>query len=112
MTDDALLRRLGVDDEAISAFCRKWGVAELAVFGSVLGDDFGDDFGDESDVDVLVSFGDRAAPSLWDVMAMRKELEAVFKRDVDLLERHVVRRSRNYIRRAHILSSARVLYAA
>lgn len=108
MTDDALLRRLGVDDEAISALCRKWGVAEFAVFGSVLNDDFGD----KSDVDVLVSFDDATAPGLWDVMEMREELAAIFKRDVDLLERPVVRRSRNYIRRAHILSSARVLYAA
>ncbi len=108
MTDDALLRRLGVDDEAISAFCRKWRVAELAVFGSVLRDDFGD----ESDVDVLVSFDDAARPSLWDVMAMRNELASLIGRDVDLLERPVVRRSRNYIRRAHILSSAKVLYAA
>ena len=108
MTDDALLRRLGVDDEAISAFCRKWHVTELAVFGSVLREDFGEG----SDVDVLVSFDDAARPGLWDVMAMREELASILKRDVDLLERHVVRRSRNYIRRAHILSSARVLYAA
>ncbi len=108
MTDDALLRRLGVGDEAISAFCHRWGVAELAVFGSVLRNDFRD----ESDVDVLVAFDDAARPSLWDVMEMREELASLLGRDVDLLERPVVKRSRNYIRRARILSSARVLYAA
>ncbi|MHC5056959.1 MAG: nucleotidyltransferase family protein [Planctomycetota bacterium] len=108
MTDDALLRRLGVGDDAISAFCRKWRVAELAVFGSVLRDDFGEG----SDVDVLVSFEDAADLGLWDVMPMREELASLIGRDVDLLERHVVRRSRNYIRLAHILSTARVLYAA
>ena len=108
MTDETLLRRLGVDDEAISAFCRKWHVAELAVFGSVLRDDFDD----KSDVDILVSFEDGARIGLWDLMKMREELAAIFKRDVDLLERPVVGRSRNYIRRAEILSSARVLYAA
>lgn len=108
MTDDVLLRRLGVDDEVISAFCHKWNVAEFALFGSVLRDDFSD----ESDVDVLVSFDNAAALSLWDVMEMREELAGIFKRDVDLLERPVLKRSRNYIRRAHILSSARVLYAA
>ena len=41
-----------LDDEALRAFCEKWGVAELAVFGSVLRDDFHPD----SDVDFLVEW--------------------------------------------------------
>ena len=36
--------------ERIEEFCRKWKIAELALFGSVLGDEFRPD----SDVDVLV----------------------------------------------------------
>ncbi|MDP3430147.1 MAG: nucleotidyltransferase domain-containing protein, partial [Desulfomicrobium sp.] len=35
--------------EAVDAFCLKWGVSELALFGSVLREDFRP----ESDVDVL-----------------------------------------------------------
>ena len=108
MTDVALLQRLGVDREAVSGFCRRWGVAELAVFGSVLRDGFGA----ASDVDVLVTFGAEAHHSLWDVLDMREELKALLGRDVDLVERPVLQRSRNYIRRAAILSSAQVLYAA
>lgn len=29
-----------IDKEKIAAFCRRWRIAELAVFGSVLRDDF------------------------------------------------------------------------
>jgi hypothetical protein len=36
----------------IEAFCRKWKIKELALFGSVLREDFSPD----SDIDVLVSF--------------------------------------------------------
>ncbi len=108
MVEEALLKRLRVDDEALSAFCRRWEVAELAVFGSVLRDDFGE----TSDVDVLVTFDKSAGRSLWDLLDMREEFAGLLGRDVDLLERPVLQRSRNYIRRAAILSSARVLYAA
>lgn len=108
MVEEAILKRLCVDDEAVSAFCRRWEVAELAVFGSVLRDDFGE----ASDVDVLVTFDESARPSLWDLIDMQEELKDLFGRDVDLVERPVLQRSRNYIRRAAILSSARVLYAA
>ncbi len=52
MVEKSLLGRLRVDDEALPAFCRRWEISELAVFGSVLRDDFGE----ASDVDVLVTF--------------------------------------------------------
>jgi predicted nucleotidyltransferase len=38
--------------EAIEAFCRRWHITEVALFGSVLRDDFGP----KSDIDVLVAF--------------------------------------------------------
>ena len=44
-----------IPHEEIAAFCRKWGIRRLAFFGSVVRDDFAP----ESDVDVLVEFGDR-----------------------------------------------------
>ena len=46
--------RIDIDREKIAAFCEKWQITELALFGSVLRDDFGPD----SDVDVLVTFTD------------------------------------------------------
>ncbi len=86
-------------------FCRKWQVRELSLFGSALREDFRDD----SDVDVLVSFEPHAAWSLLDLVTMQEELEALVGRHVDLVEQEALR---NPYRRAAILNSKRVLYAA
>jgi predicted nucleotidyltransferase len=43
---------IAIPTAQIEAFCRKWRVQELSLFGSALRDDFGDD----SDIDLLVSF--------------------------------------------------------
>ena len=47
---ERLAARLGVPMSGIAAFCERWGVEELALFGSVLRDDFGPD----SDIDAMV----------------------------------------------------------
>lgn len=108
MTAELLRERIGVDEATIAAFSRKWRVAELAIFGSVLRDDFAD----RSDVDILVTFEDGANVRLWDVIEMQEELRGLLGRQVDLVERVVIERSRNYIRREGILSTAQVIYAA
>ena len=92
----------------VIAFCGRWRVTELALFGSVLRDDFGPD----SDVDVLVRFEPEARHTLLDVARMQRELSEMLGRKVDLIERAAVEKSRNYIRRAAILESARTIYAA
>ena len=94
--------------DTIGAFCKRWQVTELALFGSVLRDDFGP----ESDVDVLVEFEEEARHTLFDMVHMEEELQEIFGRQVDLLTRRGVENSRNYIRRKAILNSARVIYAA
>lgn len=94
--------------DEIAAFCRRWRVVELALFGSALRDDFGPD----SDIDLLVSFDPDARPSLFDVVRMQEELSRVLDRKVDLVTRRAVETSRNYIRRRAILGSAQVVYAA
>jgi len=93
--------------DGIRAFCERWKVRELALFGSALRDDFGPD----SDVDVLLSFADDAEWSLFDLARMKRELEAIFGRQVDLLTRPGVEASRNRLRREAILSSAEVIHA-
>lgn len=98
--------RLDVPRDRLAAFCRKWQVAELAFFGSVLRDDFGAD----SDVDVLVSFEPEAHWSLWDHYEMQQELGALLGRPVDLLTRRSVEQSANWIRRKAILESAETIY--
>lgn len=100
--------RLEFPQDRIEAFCKRWRIAEMALFGSVLRDDFGPD----SDVDVLVSFSPRAPHTLLDIARMQDELSRVFGRQVDLVERAAVERSPNYIRRKAILRSAETIYAA
>ncbi len=92
----------------IADFCRHWSVETFSLFGSVLRSDFGP----SSDVDVLVSFRADAHPTLFSIAQMTEELECMFDRPVDLVERRSVEQSENPVRRRAVLDSARVLYAA
>jgi predicted nucleotidyltransferase len=92
--------------DELAAFCRRWQITELALFGSALRDDFGP----ESDVDLLVSFAPDAHHSLFDLAAMEEELEQLLGRKVDLVSRRGVERSPNWIRRKAILGSAEPVY--
>ena len=90
------------------AFCERWQITELALFGSVLRDDFGP----ESDIDVLVKFNPEAKYGLMAFVTIQEELGQLLGREVDLIDRGGVEQSRNYIRRRAILDSAEVIYAA
>ncbi|MEX0600091.1 MAG: nucleotidyltransferase domain-containing protein [Rhodothermales bacterium] len=94
--------------EEIDAFCHRWSVEKLEVFGSVLRSDFGPD----SDIDLMVTFASDAHPSLFDLVTMQDELEAILERDVDLIDRRSVEQSHNWVRRKEILGSTRPLYQA
>jgi len=100
--------KIDVPVDGISRFCKRWKVTELALFGSVLRGDFDAD----SDVDVLVSFAGDAHWGLFDLVTMQEELEGLFDREVDLVQRAAVERSENYIRRRSILEHLEVVYAA
>jgi len=97
-----------LDRDRLAAFCARWKIAELALFGSALRSDFGAD----SDVDFLAAFGTDADWSLLDHVAMTRELSQIVGRRVDLVSRRAVERSDNWIRRQAILDSARPVYAA
>jgi predicted nucleotidyltransferase len=97
-----------VPREKLSDFCQRWKVTELALFGSVLREDFSPD----SDLDVLVTFAPHARWSLFDLVVMESELQAILGREVDLVERTAVEQADNYIRRKSILSNIEVIYAA
>jgi predicted nucleotidyltransferase len=94
-----------VDRERIIAFCRKWRIVELALFGSVLRDDFRKD----SDVDVLVTFGPGGRLTFENRVKMLDELSAIFGRSADLVEKRAIR---NPFRRYEILTTKSVVYAA
>jgi hypothetical protein len=97
--------RIDIDMSRIAEFCRKWKITELALFGSVLRDDFRPD----SDVDVLVRLQPGHGLSLFDWVDMIEELQQLFGRPVDLVEREGLQ---NPFRRYSILTSKQVIYAA
>ena len=100
-----LVETLPMDE--IAEFCRRWKIQEMAVFGSVLRADFDS----ESDIDIIVTFDDDAEWSLLDHIRMQQELQAVLQRDVDVVTRHAVEQSDNWIRRKEILSTASVIFS-
>ena len=89
----------------IEAFCRKWKIKELALFGSVLRDYFHPD----SDIDVLVSFAPGGGITFDNRVEMQDELAEIFGREVDLVEKDAIR---NPFRRHNILTTKEVVYAA
>lgn len=97
--------RVQIDRQKIKSFCERHHIRKLALFGSVLRDDFRPD----SDVDVLVEFSLDAEVDLLDFVDMRDELQAIFGREVDMVEKDAIR---NPFRRHAILASHEVLYAA
>jgi uncharacterized protein len=92
--------------EQLAAFARKWRIVELSLFGSVVKPE---EFRDDSDVDVLVAFDSDAPWSLFDIVTMRYELEEMFGRPVDIVERDAV--TNPYVRR-DIFDNRRIVYAA
>ena len=100
--------QIDVPRDKVAAFCRKWKIAELALFGSVLREDFRP----ESDVDVLVTFAQDAHWGFDQLLEVKGELEVLFGRPVDLVERRLVDESPNYIRRKHILTHMEPIYVA
>ena len=91
----------------IDAFCRKWKIARLEMFGSALREDFDA----QSDVDFLYTL----VPGVqvgWEIVEMQQELSQIVGRPVDLVSRSGVERSENWLRRPAIIESARVVYEA
>ncbi len=100
--------RIDADRAKLEDYCRRWKIAELAFFGSVLRDDFRPN----SDVDVLVVWADDAKWGLFDQMHAEEELARILGRHVDLVDRKAVEESENWIRRRHILEHAETFYVA
>ncbi|MBF0163385.1 MAG: nucleotidyltransferase domain-containing protein [Magnetococcales bacterium] len=92
----------------IRRFCERWRIREFSLFGSMIR------AGGEPprDVDVLVSFEDAEQWGLFELVAMRDELRALFGREVDLVSRAGIEASRNAHRRQAILESAVCIYGA
>ena len=71
--------KIDIPRDKLASFCRRWYVARLALFGSVLREDFGP----ASDLDVLVEFEPGHVPGLA-FFRMERELSELLDRKVDL----------------------------
>ncbi len=98
-------KKFTIPRKKIASFCQRWGVTEFSLFGSVLRDDFRPD----SDIDVLLVIKPDAPIGLFELAEMKIELQELFKRPVDLVEKEGLR---NPYRRREILRTAKVVYAA
>lgn len=95
---------VNIPEHELSEFCRRHGVARLALFGSILRDDFRPD----SDVDILVEFLPGVSYSLLDLGGMWVELRDMLGREIDL---KTPRDLSKYFR-DDVVREARTLYAA
>jgi uncharacterized protein len=97
-------KNIDIPADKVAEFCKRNRIRKLSLFGSALTDDFRPD----SDIDLLVEFQAGAAPSLFDLARMERELSAILGgRKVDL--RTPKELSRYF--RDEVLSTARVQYA-
>src|SRR5712691_10294143 len=107
MTATDILSRLGVSQDQIADFCRRWRIIEFAIFGSAARNEMRPD----SDVDVMIQYepGTKLGPWMRDYFDAKEELEGLFGRPVDLVKKGPIP---NPYRRASIMRDLTVLYAA
>lgn len=99
---------MSIDFEALrpklEELCRKYGIAELSVFGSVArGDDRPD-----SDVDFLYVADPTVEASWSDRWELKQQLEELFGRKVDLVPKDYL----HWVIRDRVIAEAKALYAA
>jgi predicted nucleotidyltransferase len=93
---------LAVDASALEDACRRYGIAELAVFGSVARGSAREG----SDIDLLYTLAEGAHLG-WEINDLSDELERILGRSVDLVSRNAVHPRMS----ADVLNDARVIYA-
>ncbi|NBD35009.1 MAG: nucleotidyltransferase [Chloroflexi bacterium] len=98
-----MMKSIPISQEQLAALCRRHHVQRLALFGSALREDFRP----ESDVDVLVTFEPDAEIGFLALSRLRRELEAIFNRPVDLAPQEGLK---SRIRES-VLASAEPIYA-
>jgi uncharacterized protein len=99
-------RGLELDEEAIAAACRRFGVRRLAVFGSAATEAFDPE---RSDADFLVEFGPDPTSRFDAYFGLKEELERLVGRPVDLV---MAKALDNPYFAASVERSRRELYAA
>lgn len=94
-------------DEKIKIFCNKWKITELSLFGSFLTEKFNS----QSDIDILIDFKPNHNYGFFELSDMKNELQELYGRDVDLITRSGIEKSKNSIRKNLILNNLKQIYA-
>jgi predicted nucleotidyltransferase/DNA-binding transcriptional ArsR family regulator len=93
-----------IDATALAAICRKYGVKKMSLFGSAARNELRP----EGDIDLLVEFKPKQAPSLWGQVRMQEALSPLFGgRQVNIAGPGILE---NPYRRTTIERDLRVLY--
>ena len=93
-----------LDERRLAEICRRYGVRELSVFGSVArGEDR-----PNSDIDLLVEFLPEAEPGLLDHAGLMLDLAGLLGRKVDLVSKNALKP----LIRDSVIHDSRRLYAA
>jgi predicted nucleotidyltransferase len=97
-----------INEQRVKEICSNYSISELSLFGSALRSDSNSG----SDIDLLVEFKPESSISLFDIVDLKKEFEKLFGREVDIVSKNAIKRSRNHLRRKGILENCKVIYAS
>ncbi len=98
-----VLNNINFNSDKIAFLCKKHGIRQLALFGSVLSQNFTS----KSDVDVMVTFSPQCHCSYFDLLDIKAELEQLTGREVDLIEKDSIT---NPYRKKSIFDNMQVIY--
>lgn len=102
------LMNIEINDQRLNEICSNYAIKELALFGSALRSDFRS----ESDIDLLVEFKPDSGISLFDIVDLKNEFEMLFGREVDIVSKNAIKKSRNHLKRKGILENYKIIYAS
>lgn len=102
------INNLNIQEEQLSEICKRFLIHELAVFGSAIREDFNE----SSDIDLLVEFKPESGISLFDIIDIQEEFKKIFGREIDIVSKNAIKRSKNDIRKNMILNNHKVIYAS
>ena len=99
-----MLNIIEANKNTIVAFCRKYKVHTLAIFGSALTDRFNE----KSDIDFIVDFADvKIEDYAENYLNLQESLQKLLGREIDLLEDKAIQ---NSILRQNITNTKQVIY--
>lgn len=97
------LNGINFSNNEIADLCKKYGIKEMSLFGSVLSDKFND----KSDIDVMITFLPQLHRSYFDLLEIQEQLSGIMGKNVDLVEKEAIK---NPYRRKSIFKNLQVIY--